>query len=299
VKKRRILIGDVHGCIEELVALLEAVKPQEGDEFMFLGDLVDKGPKSLEVLRYVRNLISRYPGSLCVAGNHEEKSLRLYWQALNDKDAFGRASPKWQKIEPWREDTETLDWQFIESMPLVFKFEHEVTCGNCDGAFRPDKLHDPKCVACDGTTVLKERIILVHGGFYPKFFVDYPEGIGEAVMGAPVRSDWHKGGGKKMDRTRRFLRIRHVSPEGEQVTLGDEKPGDVPWADVYDGREGFAFYGHEPREEVKVSNNAMGLDTGAVLGGKLTAAILEPGIPCRSARIVQVQSKKYCEKREE
>jgi diadenosine tetraphosphatase ApaH/serine/threonine PP2A family protein phosphatase len=232
---RTFVVGDVHGCIDELGLLVERLAPQVGDKFVFLGDLVDKGPNSLAVVRYVRNLLERFPGSTCIAGNHEEKALRLYFKALEKKDTSVLPAD-----EPWMTEATAGDMAFLATLPLVYRMP-------------------------------EYQAIAVHGGFYPKFFVDYPDGIGE------IPALWHKGGGKKMDRARKFLRVRTVGTDGGMVQLGQEDATTVQWADVYDGREGFAFYGHEPFESVRESRHAMGLDTSCVFGGCLTAAVLRTG----------------------
>ena len=80
------IIGDVHGCFDELVALLEqlgysvdrstfAVTPPAGRKVVFLGDLVDRGPDTPSVLRLVRGMVDAGT-ALCVAGNHENKLVR-------------------------------------------------------------------------------------------------------------------------------------------------------------------------------------------------------------------------------
>lgn len=69
---RIIIIGDVHGCMQELSLLLQKIEISENDRVIFLGDLVDKGPDPLEVLRFVRK-----SGFECILGNHEEKHIRI------------------------------------------------------------------------------------------------------------------------------------------------------------------------------------------------------------------------------
>ncbi|MDQ2799549.1 MAG: polynucleotide kinase-phosphatase [Armatimonadota bacterium] len=78
------IIGDVHGCFDELCELLtrlgyqvdgQAVTPPEGRKAMFLGDLVDRGPKTPDVLRLVMGMASAGT-ALCVPGNHDVKLLR-------------------------------------------------------------------------------------------------------------------------------------------------------------------------------------------------------------------------------
>jgi bis(5'-nucleosyl)-tetraphosphatase (symmetrical) len=68
------VIGDIQGCFDELQALLSVINFQEGkDVLWFTGDLVNRGPKSLEVLRF----IYRLPNVICVLGNHDLSLLAL------------------------------------------------------------------------------------------------------------------------------------------------------------------------------------------------------------------------------
>lgn len=80
------IIGDVHGCYDELRELLVKLGYQfSDDEFMaqhpesrraiFVGDLVDRGPKTPDVLRLVMNMVKNGSG-ICVAGNHDVKLMR-------------------------------------------------------------------------------------------------------------------------------------------------------------------------------------------------------------------------------
>ncbi|MCL2300243.1 MAG: polynucleotide kinase-phosphatase [Firmicutes bacterium] len=76
------IIGDVHGCFDELCELLtqlgydaETHAHPEGRKAVFLGDLVDRGPKIPEVLTLVMSMVSA-GSALCVPGNHDMKLLR-------------------------------------------------------------------------------------------------------------------------------------------------------------------------------------------------------------------------------
>ncbi len=67
--KRTIVIGDLHGCYDEAVELLDALAVSASDRVIFAGDLVDRGPKPRECVE----LAMRHE---CVLGNHEEKHLQ-------------------------------------------------------------------------------------------------------------------------------------------------------------------------------------------------------------------------------
>jgi serine/threonine protein phosphatase 1 len=64
--QRRIIIGDVHGHYDALLSLIDRVALQEDDRVYFLGDLIDRGPKSAQVVQFVMD--NNYP---CLLGNHE------------------------------------------------------------------------------------------------------------------------------------------------------------------------------------------------------------------------------------
>ncbi|MBZ0315643.1 MAG: polynucleotide kinase-phosphatase [Anaerolineae bacterium] len=78
------IIGDVHGCFDELVMLLEnmgyacngtQVTPPDGRKVIFLGDLVDRGPKIPDVLRLVMGMVEAGT-AICIPGNHDIKLMR-------------------------------------------------------------------------------------------------------------------------------------------------------------------------------------------------------------------------------
>jgi len=56
---RTLIIGDIHGCLRQLDALLEAISLSTDDHLILLGDLIDRGPNSAGVLKRVRQLSLR------------------------------------------------------------------------------------------------------------------------------------------------------------------------------------------------------------------------------------------------
>jgi serine/threonine protein phosphatase 1 len=71
-KHRRIIIGDVHGHYDGLMILLEAIAPGSKDQVYFLGDLIDRGPHSAQVIDFVQQ--NHYN---CLLGNHEQMLLDI------------------------------------------------------------------------------------------------------------------------------------------------------------------------------------------------------------------------------
>lgn len=102
---RTIIVGDVHGCREELETLLRELSFSSGDCLVFVGDLISRGPDSLGVLD-----IARQTGALLVRGNHEQKLLD--WKANPSKVILGRMHH--ELAEAFR----PVDWSLLESAPL-------------------------------------------------------------------------------------------------------------------------------------------------------------------------------------
>ena len=86
VNGRRIFIGDVHGHYDGLMELLEAIALGNDDKLYFLGDLIDRGPKSADVVEFVRS-----NGHTSLLGNHEN----LMLDALLDNGVHPPALQAW------------------------------------------------------------------------------------------------------------------------------------------------------------------------------------------------------------
>ncbi len=84
--QRRIVIGDVHGHYDTLMNLMEAIAPNQEDMVYFLGDLIDRGPQSAQVVDFVKE--SRY---ISLMGNHEQMLLDI----LGDGEIYGPALQAW------------------------------------------------------------------------------------------------------------------------------------------------------------------------------------------------------------
>jgi len=68
---RQIAIGDVHGCVHALDTLIDAISPTPSDQLIFLGDMIDQGPDTRDVLDRIIELKQR-TSLVLIQGNHEE-----------------------------------------------------------------------------------------------------------------------------------------------------------------------------------------------------------------------------------
>ena len=117
------IIGDIHGCFDELVELLQRlgyeispqpdgdtiVEPPQGRKAVFVGDLVDRGPKVAEVLRLVMGM-HKAGVAICVPGNHDVKLVRAL-HGKNVKPTHGLAESLSQlKEESTEFQTQTAEF---------------------------------------------------------------------------------------------------------------------------------------------------------------------------------------------
>ena len=112
---RTIIIGDIHGCYDELVQLLDQIRLQTSDRVIAVGDLVVKGPKNLRVLEVFRNdnRFSSVIGNqdLALLRHSRDESLKLKQTQL---DAYSELA--------------TTDWCFnyLASLPFMIELEKHV-----------------------------------------------------------------------------------------------------------------------------------------------------------------------------
>jgi len=93
---RLIVVGDVHGCVDELSALLRLAAFTPGDQLLLLGDVVAKGPDSLGAVALARSLRGR-----TVRGNHDHATVR-FRAALDAAAASSSAHPSAPPPTRWR-----------------------------------------------------------------------------------------------------------------------------------------------------------------------------------------------------
>lgn len=114
---RLIVVGDVHGCLDQLVALLKEVKYKHSkDCLVFVGDLVNRGPSSCKVSFFLSLRLNSFQTlscameykALCVRGNHDDTVLRDYRNLLAGKPI----------INEWVRNMTEEQALYIEKMPF-------------------------------------------------------------------------------------------------------------------------------------------------------------------------------------
>jgi hypothetical protein len=115
---RTIVVGDVHGCKDEVERLLDLVKYDDKDDLLFLGDLLSRGPDPLGLLSIMRRTRARG-----VRGNHDDDLLK--WHAAQKAgDASARLGRAKRQIA---DQLEAADWAVLESLELWIDLpQHEL-----------------------------------------------------------------------------------------------------------------------------------------------------------------------------
>ena len=113
---RTIIIGDVHGCYDELVALLENLSfDVEKDKVVFVGDLIGKGPESKKVIQYAIDL-----DAPSVRGNHEDVLIQYYRSEMLKEEGVDCPSLKPSYIAI-AESFTPEQWKYLLDMPIYLR----------------------------------------------------------------------------------------------------------------------------------------------------------------------------------
>jgi len=117
---RVIIYGDPHGCLEEFKKIRTKINPSKTDKEIIIGDILDRGPYSNELLQYVReqNISS-------VLGNHEYKYIR-YKKHYDTFIETGKKIPMKlddDKLEIFNKIS-TDDWTYLLSLPFYMKIDN-------------------------------------------------------------------------------------------------------------------------------------------------------------------------------
>lgn len=127
------VIGDIHGCLTPLQLLLEQVAGRY-DTLVFLGDYVDRGPKSKQVIQHILAVKKSHPRTITLMGNHEYLFLRylhgqddgLFLQAGGKQTLASYGIPALPGTEPNPAPIPADHLAFLRSLPLFWEDEHAI-----------------------------------------------------------------------------------------------------------------------------------------------------------------------------
>jgi bis(5'-nucleosyl)-tetraphosphatase (symmetrical) len=257
----RYAIGDLQGCDEELRALLALLKfSPDRDRLWFVGDLVNRGPGSLATLRLVRALADN---AVVVLGNHD-----LHLLAVAHGAHRRRRSDTLDEVLAAPDRDALLEW--LSTRPLAYA---------------------------------EGRDLMVHAGVVPQWTVELTLALAQEVMSAlrhdpravlghmygnePERWDERLAGAARLRFTINVLtRLRLCTADGrvELSVKGEPPPPPSPLRPWFlhaqrASRSARIIFGHWSALGLVQGHGVVGLDTGCVWGGALTALDLDSDGP--------------------
>lgn len=272
-RRRDIYIGDLQGCWKPLARLLDKLGfDPAADRLCMAGDLVNRGGKSLKVLR---NIVALGPPHFTVLGNHDLHLLAYAHMHPNVR----KPNPEFEKILDHAESDRVLEW--LRAQPLLWLNE-------------------------------TDRIALVHAGIDPRWNPAQARSsaaeVENALRGPKVGKFIDHMYGDRPDRwetdQKRFVRLRTTTNVLTRMrfaradgSLDFQSSGDMnnppkgyrPWFELLDPSwsDWSVVFGHWSMLGYHDYNNgqAICLDSGCVWGGALTALVVENG----ERSIIQVE----------
>ncbi len=249
-------VGDIQGCYDALRTALDDVSFEPAhDRLWSVGDLVNRGPQSLEVLRFVRGLGG---AATVVLGNHD-----LHLLALAAGHGLPGNKDHLDDILAAPDREELIDW--LRHCPLLHH-EPSLDFSLLHAGLPPQwTLVDALAHAKEVESVLRSDD---HPAFFARMYGNQPDRCPEELVG--------------MDRlrfiTNCFTRLRFVTPDGSLLLEEKGPPGSArdpqatPWFDHprRASRETRIVCGHWSTLGYMARHNVWAIDTGCLWGGHLT-----------------------------
>lgn len=250
-------IGDVQGCLAQLLQLIDRIGfNATRDHLWFVGDLVNRGPDSLGVLRLIKNLGT---SASVVLGNHD-----LFLLAAAEGIVTLRPKDTIKDVLGADDRSELIDW--LRGRPLLV---HDESVLMVHAGLLPQWTY------AEAVRLAHEVDDTLAGPDYREFLRDF--------FHASLPS-WHPSLTGRMRRAsvaRVITRIRSCTPAGEMSGFSgapeDVPPGYMPWFRVPGRRSAGATIvtGHWAALGLQLEPNHLAIDSGCVWGRYLTAVRLE------------------------
>jgi len=254
-------IGDVQGCHDELLRLVEHLKfDPSKDQLWFTGDLVNRGPKSLETLRTIKALGH---SAVCVLGNHD-----LHLLAVAEGISRIKHQDTFADVLKAPDRDELLGW--LRTLPLL---HHEAGFYLIHAGLPPQwRLEDAARLAPEVESVLRSA--------------DYADFLWHMYGNEPqLWSEKLEGFDRLRFITNCLTRVRFCSLDG-RINLTEKGEPDganddlIPWF-AHPARprsDDWVVYGHWSTLGYHQSHQTICIDTGCLWGGSLTAIRLDQSL---------------------
>ncbi|KAI9762023.1 MAG: hypothetical protein M4579_000659 [Chaenotheca gracillima] len=258
-RKRLVIVGDIHGCKDELTKLLEKVSfDKKNDHLISTGDMITKGPDSLGVVDMLQDM-----GASCVRGNHEDRVLLLHRQMniahvelpgpdenvnrTNDdleEESFNHGDYKDRALAS---ELSRKQFEFLKECPVILRV---------------------------GTVDQLGELVVVHAGLAAGVDLKNQDPFNVMNMRTVdlethVPSVDHDG----MAWSKLWNRYQNRLPSSDRTTV---------------------IYGHDAKRGLQIGKYSKGIDSGCLRGGKLTAFVIESGTDGQiTSNLVDVQCENY------
>ncbi len=254
-------IGDVQGCFDELLRLLRDTGFGEQDRLWFVGDLVNRGPKSVDVLRWVRGLGDR---AVVVLGNHD-----LHLVSQFEGCERTRSDDTFADVLKAPDARELVDW--LRRRPMM----------HVEGGYAMVHAGLLPQWSIEKAVSLAQEVEAVLAGR------DYKDFLKNMYGSQPDRwSDSLAGWDRLRVIVNAMTRLRFCTAEGKMEFRAKGKaapPGYGAWFD-FRNDDRTVLCGHWSALGLKTAPRLAALDSGCVWGGRLTALRLEDRVlfqvPC-------------------
>ena len=275
-------IGDVQGCFDELMSLVDKISfNPKSDQLWFVGDLVNRGPKSLETLRWVKSLGDK---AVTVLGNHDLHLLATFAGLKQIKETSSLLP-----VLEADDAKELIDW--LRHRPLMH-YESKLGIAMVHAGLTPQwSIQDALAYAKEVETALRSK---KYSDFLSNMYGDKPDQWENTLSG------W--------DRLRviinSFSRLRFCDSQGvmnysDKGPPGSQPSGMKPWYEIKsrNNQDVTIVFGHWSTLGYQSRHNVIAIDTGCLWGGSLTAVRVDSPdktvfqIECEAKRAIPPISK--------
>ncbi|KAK6865087.1 hypothetical protein PG995_001615 [Apiospora arundinis] len=297
---RLIIIGDVHGQLKELKALLQKTEynAQRGDHVIFTGDMINKGPDSAGVVALAMEM-----GASGVRGNHEDKVLRAYQEATaaessseNQKRQEAETSKSTSLALATARELSPEQREWLDKLPLALRLGKipDQDSGEwvvVHAGLVPDiPLEDQ-----DATAVMTMRTLMFPGREQAR--QEVRQDLVDAAAAKQKKIDVSDVAVEAAyEREEKILAKNGVARNDIDAAVPTETRDGLPWSEAWNKVQKArkrkqdrvsVVYGHDAKTGLNVRPYSFGLDSSCVKGGQLTALVFEPGRSLVGRRVVK------------